>query len=182
MTLEVQPLFDAARVHWQRRADAAPGGTPEAAMLRPEEMAPWMPHALLVDLDCAALDLRFRLVGTRIVDFYGQEFTGLGLGALPFSLDEDNDATRRVWWRAGSRSVAAQGWASHAFAPDRTVVLDRLLLPYAGRIAGTRMLMVLQIPRPGAIDNWRITARRAAERSVERRAEARQALPYLGAR
>lgn len=181
MTLEVQPLFDAARKHWQMRADAAQGGMPEASKLRPEDMAPWMPHALLVDLDNVAFDLRFRLVGTRIVAFYGQEFTGLGLGALPFALDEDNDATRRLWWQAASRSVASQGAAKHAFAPDRTVVLDRLLLPYAGRIPGTRMLMVLQIPRPGAIDNWRVVARRAAERNVERRAQARHALKEIGA-
>lgn len=173
MTLEVQPLFDAARKHWQMRADAAPGGIPQAAMLRPEEMAPWMPYALLADLDRAAFDLRFRLVGTRVVAFYGQEFTGLGLGALPFALDENNDATCGVWWHTAMRSLAAQGWAKHSFAPDRIVVLDRLLLPYAGRIPGTRMLMVLQVPRPGAIDNWRLTARRAAERGIERRAKAR---------
>jgi hypothetical protein len=72
--------------------------------------------------------------------------------------------------------VAAQGWAEHAFALDRTVVLDRLLLPYAGRIPGTRMLMVLQIPRLSAIDDRRVAARRAVDRGVERHPQAWQAI------
>ena len=176
VTLEVQPLFDAARRYWQARADAAPRCLPEAARFRPEEMAPWMPHAMLVDIDRVAVDVRVRLVGTRLVAFYGQEFTGMTLGALPFALDQDNDATRRSWCLAAARPVAAQGWAEHAFALDRTVVLDRLLLPYAGRIPGTRMLMVLQIPRLSAIDDWRVAARRAGECGIERRAQARQAI------
>ncbi len=169
-------LFDEARAHWQRQAERHPGSLPHACDLKPEEMAAWMPDTLLVELDRRLFDFRFSLVGTRVVAFYGIEFTGRTLTQLPFALDWNNETTFWTWWNFVECPRPTQTTAQHLLAPGCPVVLDRLVLPYAGRTAARPRLMVLQRARLESFAGSLAAARLASERRIERRARSRPTL------
>ncbi len=56
------------------------GRLPRRPDLRPEEMRAFLPYVFLVDVTQAPLAFRFRLVGTKITEWAGMEFTGLAVG------------------------------------------------------------------------------------------------------
>ena len=175
MNQATQVLFDTASAHWQRHADNGDAGLPRARDLKPEDMAAWMPDTLLVELDRLLFDFRFVLVGTRVVAFYGTEFTGQTLAQLPFPLDWNNETTFWTWWNLVECPRPAQTSVRHLLAPDCAVVLDRLVLPYQGRSAERPRLMVLQAPRLENRAGDPAAARPAIERMIERRAMLRPA-------
>jgi hypothetical protein len=55
------------------------GRLPGRADLRPEELRAALPYIFLVDVTRDPLGFRFRLVGTRITEWAGQEFTGVAV-------------------------------------------------------------------------------------------------------
>ena len=55
------------------------GRLPARAALRPEEMRAFLPYVFLVDVSAAPLAFRFRLVGTKITEWAGKEYTGLAV-------------------------------------------------------------------------------------------------------
>jgi hypothetical protein len=175
MSQATQSLFDTARAHWQSCAEMRHACLPNACDLKPEEMAAWMPDTLLVELDRRRFDFRFALVGTRIVAFYGTEFTGQTLTQLPFPLDWNNETTFWTWWNLVECPRPMQTTAQHLLAPGCPVVLDRLVLPYEGRTAERPRLMVLQTARLENFAGCAAAARPASQRRIERRARPRQA-------
>lgn len=48
----------------------------------PTELRDLLPNILIVDVEHDPLRFRYRLVGTRVVEFNSQEFTGLYLGTI----------------------------------------------------------------------------------------------------
>lgn len=68
------------------------GGRPMATRedIDPVELREFLPYMVLVDIQAKPLRVFYRLVGTRIVEFYG-EFTGTWMHERPIS-----DAYRRV--------------------------------------------------------------------------------------
>lgn len=52
------------------------GRLPSRADLRPEEMRIFLPYVYLVDVAREPLAFRFRLVGTKITEWAGKEYTG----------------------------------------------------------------------------------------------------------
>jgi len=55
------------------------GRLPTRADLRPEEMRGFLPYLFMVDVTGPPLAFRFRLVGTKVTEWAGQEFTGLAV-------------------------------------------------------------------------------------------------------
>ena len=68
------------------------GRLPGRADLRPEEMSGLLPYVFLVDVTRAPLAFRFRLVGTKITEWSGKEYTG-----LPVDEDAYGPQWRRVF-------------------------------------------------------------------------------------
>lgn len=66
------------------------GRVPGRADLRPEEMRAFLPYVFLVDVTRGPLAFRFRLVGTKITEWAGKEYTGLAV---------DEDAYGPQWRR-----------------------------------------------------------------------------------
>ncbi len=56
------------------------GRLPGRVDLRPEEMRAFLPYVFLVDVTRAPLAFRFRLVGTKVTEWAGKEYTGLAVG------------------------------------------------------------------------------------------------------
>lgn len=49
---------------------------PSRAEMRPEEIAPLLPYVYIVDIIDRPRRFRFRLVGTRVVEGYGEDVAG----------------------------------------------------------------------------------------------------------
>jgi hypothetical protein len=106
------------------------GRLPRRADLRPEEMRGLLPYVFLVDVTRVPLAFRFRLVGTKITEWAGQEYTGLAV---------DEDAYGPNWRRVfdvyagvvdGRRprlDVWDAPWVSREF-----VRYERLIAPLSG--------------------------------------------------
>jgi hypothetical protein len=63
--------------HWLGKC--VRGRLPGRADLRPENMRAFLPYVFLVDVSTAPRGFRFRLVGTRITEWAGKEYTGLAV-------------------------------------------------------------------------------------------------------
>ena len=66
------------------------GRLPARADLHPEEMRGFLPYVFLVDVTPTPRAFRFRLVGTKIAEWAGKEYTGLAV---------DEDAYGPQWRR-----------------------------------------------------------------------------------
>jgi hypothetical protein len=61
--------------YWGAKA-GAPGAVPQRRDIDPTELPDLLPNLMLVDVEYNPLRFRYRLVGTRVVDFSYHDFTG----------------------------------------------------------------------------------------------------------
>lgn len=81
------------RLHEYWRAKAgAPASVPQRRDIDPTELPDLLPSLLLVDVEHNPLRFRYRLVGTRIVDFSYRDFTGTYLDEAGWA--EEKGSTR----------------------------------------------------------------------------------------
>src|SRR5688572_27444072 len=74
------PQIRSQRVHrlheyWRSKAGAQ-GSVPRRRDIDPTELPDLLPNLMLLDVERNPLRFRYRLVGTRIVDFSYRDFTG----------------------------------------------------------------------------------------------------------
>lgn len=67
--------------YWTERR-AARGALPRRADIAPDQIRDLLPHIMIVDVEHNPLRFRYRLVGTRVVEYNGFEFTGRYLGEI----------------------------------------------------------------------------------------------------
>ena len=74
------PRIRRLHAHWAglRRGDALP----RRADLAPDQMKDLLPNIMIVDVEQSPLRFRYRLVGTKVVEYNGIEFTGRYLGEI----------------------------------------------------------------------------------------------------
>ena len=73
-------LIRALFSYWQSRCRG--DGIPGKADIDPAELAAILPNLMLVDFERDPFRVRFRLVGTRVVEVTGFEFTGMYLDEI----------------------------------------------------------------------------------------------------
>jgi hypothetical protein len=83
--LELSHL-DSPRVHrfhdyWKARRSAE-HAVPLRAAVDPTDLRELLPNIVVIEVEQAPLRFRYRLVGTRVVEFNKLDFTGLYLGAI----------------------------------------------------------------------------------------------------
>ena len=78
----IRQLFD----YWQSKC--RDGAIPRRADIDPSEIPKLMPNLLIVDIEHNPFRVRYRLVGTRIVQVTGFEFTGKYLDEMILDDDE----------------------------------------------------------------------------------------------
>jgi hypothetical protein len=83
--------------YWKGKR-ATPADIPLRADFDPTNVRELLPNMLIVDVEHDPLRFRYRLVGTRVVEFNNQEFTGLYLGTIGWQeegqlVDAYTDAT-----------------------------------------------------------------------------------------
>jgi len=75
------PMLADLLAYWhQKRAGRA---MPARADIEPAELKPMLPHLFMVDVEHEPLRLRYRLVGTALVDVLGQDIKGKYLDEMP---------------------------------------------------------------------------------------------------
>jgi hypothetical protein len=73
----IDPQHDVLkRLHGYWLAKRGDRPAPSRADIDPVELAPQLPHVILVDVEHAPLRFRFRLIGTAIVKGFNQDLTG----------------------------------------------------------------------------------------------------------
>lgn len=78
--------IDSPRIHrfhayWNARR-TAPGAILLRASFDPAELRELLPNIVVLDVEQEPVRFRYRLVGTRVVEFNSLDFTGLYLGAI----------------------------------------------------------------------------------------------------
>lgn len=68
------PMVEAFADHWCDRCGGS--SIPDRADLQIEGLAPWFGHVIIMDVVDGGADFRYRLIGTRITEFLGRDYTG----------------------------------------------------------------------------------------------------------
>jgi hypothetical protein len=130
--------------HWQAM-HPAPGVLPARKHLDPLAVPDLLANLWLLDVEPATLRLRYRLVGTRIVEAAGEELTGKWVDEAhpsvvhhPHYLDRYRAVVRdgRPSWRRGR----ARLWTNRAYRE-----IENIVLPFAGDGARVDLLVVLTV-------------------------------------
>lgn len=74
------PRIRALHDYWKSKCnDVVP---PPRSAIEPAEIRPLLPHLLLTELSAEPLRITYRLVGTQVVRWHGEDFTGRDHGAV----------------------------------------------------------------------------------------------------
>ena len=95
----------------------------------PEEIIPYLPNVMVIQVEQRPLRFRFRIVGTYLVSIYGQEYTGKYLDEL--DLDEHRRVITCDYLEASQCGIAHCDEYAHVMHADRYRHFERLLLPLA---------------------------------------------------
>ena len=74
--------------YWNERR-LARGALPRRSDIAPDEIRDLLPHIMIIDVEYEPLRFRYRLVGTRVVEFNGFEFTGKYLGEIGWPEEQE---------------------------------------------------------------------------------------------
>ena len=117
----IRQLFD----YWQsKRRDGQP---PRRADIDPAEIPQLMPYLLLVDIETDPFRVRYRLVGTKIVDATGFEFTGRYLDEIV--LPDDEGPYLESYQLCSERGVPVLARIKWRLDADTTGEYDACFLP-----------------------------------------------------
>ena len=86
VTLEIgaitSPRIQRLYAYWQQRCAQRGGDLPGRGDIAPDQIRDLLPNIMIVDVEPNPLRFRYRLVGTRVVEYNGMEFTGRYLGEI----------------------------------------------------------------------------------------------------
>jgi hypothetical protein len=93
VTLDVSevtsPRIRRLHAYWQQQRDRRNGCLPKRGDIAPDEIKDLLPNIMIVDVERDPLRFRYRLVGTRVVEYNGFEFTGRYLGEIGWPEEQD---------------------------------------------------------------------------------------------
>ena len=99
---------------------------PGRADIDPAEIASLLPHVALVDIEYDPFRVRYRLVGTKMVEYVGRDFTGLYLDEVRFSKPDEILALYRWATELRVPTFRSTTWRG----PDGSVwALENAILP-----------------------------------------------------
>lgn len=75
--------------YWQHQRDKRGGQPPRRGDIAPDQIRDLLPNIMIVDVEHDPMRFRYRLVGTRVVEYNGVEFTGRYLGEIGWPEEQD---------------------------------------------------------------------------------------------
>ena len=103
---------------------------PARADLDPVEIPALMPHLVLIDIEPGSRRLRFRLVGTAVVNGLGRDVTGRYIDEL--QLSKTQRAMFAEYQRVAATGEPACATWEYTREDGRHIRLERLVLPLSG--------------------------------------------------
>ncbi len=133
------PALAFVRDYWTRRRGAR--AMPGRGDINPSDMKPYLPHILLADVIGNGDDFRYRVVGSRLQDYFAANPTGLLMSAAlaPFGADTVNQtlgAYRMAVARKGPLRIRGTG----AYFAQGSKTFDALLAPLSDDGADVNMI------------------------------------------
>ena len=83
------PRIHRLHSYWQSQQQHRGGGLPRRGDIAPDQIRDLLPHIMIIDVERDPLRFRYRLVGTRVVEYNGVEFTGYYLGEIGWPEEQD---------------------------------------------------------------------------------------------
>ena len=118
---KIQQLF----VYWQSKCSN--GSIPRRRDISPTEILPILPHILMVDFEQSPFRVRFRLVGTKVVEITGFEFTGRYLDEIAGA--EDRQPFHECYEIASKSEAPVMTRITWRFDQETTGDYDFCVLP-----------------------------------------------------
>src|SRR6185295_14868187 len=92
-TLDIAEI-NSPRIHrlhsyWRSQQQHRGGSPPRRGDIAPDQIKDLLPNLMIVDVERDPLRFRYRLVGTRVVEYNGVEFTGYYLGEIGWPEEQD---------------------------------------------------------------------------------------------
>jgi len=75
--------------YWQSQQRYRGGSLPRRGDIAPDQIKDLLPNIMIVDVESDPLRFRYRLVGTRVVEYNGLEFTGRYLGEIGWPEEQE---------------------------------------------------------------------------------------------
>jgi hypothetical protein len=123
-------------------------GLPGRQHFDPVDIPSLLSNICLIEIPAEGPDFRFRLMGTKTVDFFGRDFTGKLLVSAYRKATESQAFTdlcgaredgRLRWWRGPASYVANREF----------VIIERIFLPFANDGAMVNMVLALLLAKYG---------------------------------
>ena len=93
VTLEIaevtSPRIHRLYAYWKTQREREGGRLPPRGDIAPDQIRDLLPNIMIVDVERDPLRFRYRLVGTRVVEYNGLEFTGRYLGEIGWPEEQD---------------------------------------------------------------------------------------------
>ena len=83
------PRIHRLHAYWQHQRDKRGGQLPRRGDIAPDQIRDLLPNIMIVDVERDPMRFRYRLVGTRVVEYNGVEFTGRYLGEIGWPEEQD---------------------------------------------------------------------------------------------
>jgi hypothetical protein len=81
------PRIHRLHAYWQHQCES--GKLPRRADIAPDQIRDLLPNIMIVEVEHNPVRFRYRLVGTRVVEYNGVEFTGRYLGEIGWPEEQD---------------------------------------------------------------------------------------------
>jgi len=152
VTFEQQLHAEALKIlyhYWQGLSRGRPA--PSRADIDPARIVPVLPHIGLFDVEATPRRYRIRLMGTRIVSWYGCDLTGRYLDEIDFGTGES--FTFSVLDQVVDRCVPGYMSGEYTKQDGRTIRYERLYMPLSNDGATVNMVIgaALRLPPEVAV-------------------------------
>lgn len=96
--------------YWQSQREGRGGLLPRRSDIAPDQIRDLLPYIMIVDVERDPLRFRYRLVGTRVVEYNGVEFTGRYLGEIGWPEEQDLFDSYAEVVNSGRPVFGSLGW------------------------------------------------------------------------
>ena len=105
------------------------GRPPSRADIDPIDMRAWLSHLILTDIDAESADVRFRVIGTWMVDRIGRDDTGMSMREIGLNPSRQTILDSYLQVASTLRPHVSEGLFFDRYRIQRHIRTERILLP-----------------------------------------------------
>ncbi len=124
------PKLRGLYTYWNSKRDGRLA--PARRDIDPVEMLEWLPHLILADIEAASSDIRFRVIGTWMVDRIGRDDTGMRFGDIGLTPSRQAILDSYLTVASVMKPHYSEGSFLDRAQVRRHIETERVLLPLSG--------------------------------------------------